>query len=70
MSLCDELLFTLGAHEGPLPSMGSHMSLEVPSLRELFQTLFKGANEYLLLIFGSFDLFDSCAIVKKRNMHT
>lgn len=70
MTLCDELLFALGAHEGSLTGMGPHMSLKVASLREFFQTLFKGANEYLLLILGSFDLFDSCAFVKQRKKHT
>lgn len=58
MALCDKLLVALRAHERSLSGVGSHMGLEISSLGELFEALFKGANQNLLFFLGALDLLD------------
>ena len=58
MAFCDKLLIALTAHKGSLTCMSSHVRLEIASLREFLQTLLKGAQEDLLLLFWSLYLLE------------
>jgi len=57
MAFGDELLVALNADEWSFTSVSSHVCLQISSLSKLFQTLFKGANQYLFFIFRPLDFF-------------
>ena len=53
-----ELLPTLITLEGPLSSVRTHVSFEVPSLLELLEAELEGADEQFDLVLGPLHLFD------------
>ncbi len=50
----NELLLALVAHEGSLSRVCPHVRLQIASLGELLQALFKRTHQYFFLIFWSF----------------
>ena len=56
--LGDELLLTEAADEGTLTRVRTHMRLQVTSFRKFLKAFFEGADEYLLLLFGSLHLLN------------
>ena len=58
VALSDKLLVAVSAAEGSFSSVSSHMSLEVSSFGEFFQTCLIWTNENFLLIFWPLELLN------------
>lgn len=68
MAFGDEVLLTLRAGEGALPSVGPHVRFQVAGLLKLLETALKRANQQLNFIFGALYSLNGCRIKIKVRM--